>query len=181
MGHELAVTPIQIATAFCSLINGGRLLQPRVIRAIVDDHGQVIEDRTEVIERRQAVDPAAAATMKDILVKVVEEGTGRPCRLDRWQVLGKTGTAQVPREDRRGYEPHAYLASFIAAAPARDPSLVVLVMVRKPNYRIGFYGSRVAAPAVKAILEMALPYFGIPEDHPANEDEGPSLVWRESP
>ncbi|MHC4441321.1 MAG: peptidoglycan D,D-transpeptidase FtsI family protein [Planctomycetota bacterium] len=168
MGQELAVTPIQIATAFSVLVNGGWLVKPRLVRAVVDYRGQVVEDFGEPEIIRQALDPSTASTMRDILLKVVNEGTGRPCRLDEWQVLGKTGTAQVPWKHRRGYEPGAYLSSFIAAAPARDAKLVVLVMVRKPR-RNGYYGSQVAAPGVKAILSAALSYMDIPADKPAKE------------
>ncbi|MCP4249059.1 MAG: penicillin-binding protein 2, partial [bacterium] len=116
MGHEVAVTPIQIVTAFSALVNGGRLLQPRVVRAVIDKYERVIEDHTEVIDRGQVVDPQTAATMREILIMVVSDprGTGRRCNLDKWQVMGKTGTAQVPRigSGKSGYEPGAYLGSF---------------------------------------------------------------------
>ena len=103
--------------------------------------------------------------MVGILTKVVTEGTGTACNLDRWQVLGKTGTAQIPRigEARKGYVPGAYLASFIAAAPASDPQVAVLIMVRYPK-KNNYYGSVVALPGVKAVLEFALPYLGIAPD-----------------
>ena len=109
-----------------------------------------------------------------LLLGVVKEGTGRRCNLEKWQVMGKTGTAQVPRigQGRRGYEPNAYLGSFIAAAPASDPAVVVLVMIRKPQRSIGYYGSVVALPAVRAILEETLPYLEIPPDKPAGDDGG---------
>lgn len=175
MGQELAVTPIQMATAFSALINGGLLLKPRVVRAVIDGEGHIVEDHSEVRVRGQAIDPATAATMAGILVQVVNEGTGRPCRMEKWQAMGKTGTAQVPRKDRRGYEPDAYLGSFIAAAPAADPDLVALVMIRKPDRRIGYYGSTVAAPAVKAILEHGLAYRNVPADLPA-DDSSPRLA-----
>jgi cell division protein FtsI/penicillin-binding protein 2 len=164
MGHELAVTPMQIMNAFCALVNGGRLVQPRVVAAVVDQEGRIVEDRTAVIERGQVLDPAAAMAMRDILVQVVNEGTGKVAQLDKWQVMGKTGTAQVPRSNRRGYEPDAYLGSFIAAAPASDPAVAVLVMVRKPSVRIGYYGAQVSAPVVKAILQEVLPYLNVPPD-----------------
>jgi cell division protein FtsI/penicillin-binding protein 2 len=164
MGHELAVTPLQMVTAFCSLVNGGRSVRPYVVAAVVDAEGRVVEDRRPVQEYRQIVEPAAAAMLKEMLIKTVNEGTGRPCNLDRWQVMGKTGTAQVPRTDRRGYERDAYLGSFLAAAPAADPEVAALVMIRKPNRRIAYYGSQVAAPAVKATLEAALAYLQVPPD-----------------
>jgi len=163
MGQELAVTPIQVVAAFSSLVNGGWLIKPKVVQAVINAQGEVIEDRRDPIIHRQAVDPTAAATMQAILVQVVNKGTGKRCQLDKWHVLGKTGTAQVPWKHRRGYEPGAYLASFIAAAPATDPSVVVLVMIRKPT-RNGYYGSQAALPAVKTTLEQTLSYLNIPSD-----------------
>lgn len=176
MGHELALTPIQITTAFSALVNGGRLLEPRVIAAVIDQEGRFIVDGTQVRDRGQALDPAVSDRMRAILTKVVTEGTGRPAHIEKWQLLGKTGTAQVPRTDRRGYEQGAYLASFIAAAPAHDPELVVLVMVRKPT-RHGYYGSQVASPAVKQIFEQVLPYLNIPPDPPGVREQPGSLAW----
>jgi cell division protein FtsI/penicillin-binding protein 2 len=173
MGQEVALTPIQLATAFCVFTNGGRLPKPHVIAGVVDGSGQVVEDHRPKEEFPQAMDPAVTETMRQILMKVVTDGTGKPAQLDDWQVMGKTGTAQIPysREDRQrlglrrgGYEPNAYLGSFIAAAPASDPQVVALVMVRKPDRHIGYYGGTVAAPVVKAILQDVLPYLNVPPD-----------------
>ena len=141
MGQELAVTPIQMISAFCALVNGGRFVPPRVVRLIASPSGEVIEDRSRPENERTVLDPQVAETMRAMLVKVVTEGTGRPCELKHWQVMGKTGTAQVPRKDRRGYD--GYLASFIAAAPAHDPAVAVLIMVRRPS-KNGYYGAPVS-------------------------------------
>lgn len=165
MGQELAVTPIQIATAFSAIVNGGRLLQPRAIRARLDEHGRVREEFVHPVERHRIVDAQAAATMSEILERVITEGTGKACTLDKWRVMGKTGTAQVPRRGRRGYEHGAYLASFIAAVPASDPQLVVLVMIRKPT-KNGYYGAQVALPGARSILEQTLTYLNVPPDKP---------------
>jgi cell division protein FtsI (penicillin-binding protein 3) len=168
MGQEVAVTPIQIVTAFSSIVNGGRLLKPRVIQAVIDPKNTVVKDNREVVDRGQSVDPKTAATMKDILAEVVRSGTGKRCDLDRWQVMGKTGTAEVPwpaGSGKKGYEPGAYLASFIAAAPMEEPAVAVLVMVRKPK-KNGYYGSQAALPAVRVILEETLRYLDVPPDKP---------------
>lgn len=171
MGHEMAVTPIQLAAAFSAIMNGGKLLQPRVVAAVVDHRGQIIEDRTEVIEKKRALDEDTSRVMRAMLAQVINHprGTGKACRLDKWQVMGKTGTAQVPRENRRGYE--GYLASFIAGAPWDQPRLTVLVMIRKPT-KNNYYGSVVALPAVKEILEMALPYLDVPPDETKPDEVG---------
>jgi len=164
MGHEMALTPIQLATGFAVLVNGGRLVRPYVVSAIADLDGQVIEDRRPEVDPPQVISAETAATMHELLVKTVNEGTGRPSQLAKWQVMGKTGTAQIPRFGGRGYEPNAYLGSFMAAAPASDPSVVALVMIRKPDRRIAYYGGAVAAPTVKVVLEQVLAYMGAPPD-----------------
>jgi cell division protein FtsI/penicillin-binding protein 2 len=164
MGQEVAVTPIQIATAFCTLVNGGRLIQPRVVLAVIDRNGKLVKDNSRVIDKGQKVNPTAAETIRKLLIGVVTEGTGKPCNIDKWQLMGKTGTAQIPKLGSGHYEPDAYLGSFMAAAPASDPQVVVLVMIRKPKRSIGYYGATVALPAVKTIMEGVLPYLNIPPD-----------------
>lgn len=175
MGHEMASTPIQLATAFAALANGGKLVKPYVVQAVVDAQGEIVEDMRPKQEPPQVLDAATVEVMRSMLVKVVSEGTGKPCMLDRWQVMGKTGTAQIPRLGHRGYEAGAYLGSFIAAAPASDPAVVALLMIRKPNARLGYYGGRVAAPAVKQILEPVLNYLDIPPDIQP-EDRSPARL-----
>jgi cell division protein FtsI/penicillin-binding protein 2 len=181
MGQELAVTPIQLATAFCGLINGGQKIRPRVVSGVLDRNGAVLEDRRKVEDLGTVVRADISATMRDILAKVVSEGTGRNCRLEEWQVLGKTGTAQVPRTDRRGYEPDAYLATFIAGVPARDPEVLCLIQVRKPNRRIAYYGSAVAAPSVRAVLAYVLPYLNVPRDEKPADASRTSLAYERRP
>jgi cell division protein FtsI (penicillin-binding protein 3) len=181
MGQELAITPIQLATAFSGLINGGHKVRPRVMTAILSRNGEVIEDRRKSEDLGRVVREDISATMRDMLSKVVNEGTGRNCRLGQWQVLGKTGTAQVPRKDRRGYEPDAYLGTFIAGVPAHDPEVVCLIQVRKPNKRIAYYGSAVAAPAVRAVLAYTLPYLGVPPDEKPPGEGSTSLAYDRRP
>lgn len=166
MGQEIAITPIQLITAFGALINGGRLYRPRVVAAVISDDGELIEDRTKPEERWQAVEPAISRDLVEMMSKVVTEGTAKQCALEHWQVLGKTGTAQIPRFGGRGYESGAYLATFVGAAPASDPAVAVLVMVRHPK-KNGYYGSQVSVPAVKEVLKYALTYLNVPHDLPA--------------
>jgi cell division protein FtsI/penicillin-binding protein 2 len=176
MGQEVAVTPIQIATAFSTLINGGRLIQPRVVLAVLDRDGKVVKDNSRVIDKGQKINPTAAETISKLLIGVVNEGTGKPCNIDKWQVMGKTGTAQIPKIGGGHYEADSYLGSFVAAAPASNPQIVVLVMIRKPKRSIGYYGAQVALPGAKAILEGVLPYLNIPPDKALPQKQA-SLAW----
>ena len=162
IGQELAVTPVQLITAFCAIANGGVLLRPRLVKAELAADGSVLEsfERPEVI-RRVIPEEVARYLAEDVLVAVVERG-GRALDIGEYRMFGKTGTAQVPAKDRRGYEPNAYLSSFVGGSPADDPELAVLVMVRKPNPNIGHYGRVVAGPAVRDIMDSALRYLEVP-------------------
>ncbi|GAF68819.1 unnamed protein product, partial [marine sediment metagenome] len=98
--------------------------------------------------------------VSDALVGVINEGTGKRAKLDKWQVFGKTGTANIAKSNERGYSDSDYVASFIAGAPAEDPGVVVLVSIRKPNKKLGkgYTGGVVASPVAGKIIEKTLNY-----------------------
>jgi len=91
---------------------------------------------------------------------VVNEGTGKRAKMDKWQVFGKTGTANMAKSNERGYSDSDYVASFVAGAPAEDPAVVVLVSIRKPNKKLGkgYTGGVVASPVAAKIIEKTLTY-----------------------
>jgi len=110
---------------------------------------------------RPVVRPDVARLLhSDFLYSVVERGTARRAKLESYSVGGKTGTAQVACKDGRGYEPGAYVASFVGIAPVDKPRVVCLVMVDRPTK--SHYGGVVSAPAVAAIVERTLSYLGVP-------------------
>lgn len=165
MGQEIAVTPLQLARAFCVFANGGKLVTPYVIRAVVDARGRVVSDQTPEQPNKQVLPERIVAVMKDkVLSEVVNQGSGRRVRLANYQVFGKTGTAQVAKKGGGGYEHNAYVSSFVGAAPARDPQMVVLIVIRKPNKSLGYYGGQVAGPVVREILRHGLAYLQVPPD-----------------
>ncbi len=169
-GQEISVTSIQLVRAFCVLANGGRSVQPFLVKAVVDSNGEIVKLRRSGSEVGYIVKPEVAKwIVNDCLVGVVNErengGTGWRAKLEKWQVFGKTGTAQLARTDGRGYEPDAYVASFLAGAPAEDPEVVVLVSIYKPNTKLGkgYTGGTVASPVAAKILEKTLKYLRVPE------------------
>jgi cell division protein FtsI/penicillin-binding protein 2 len=160
----ITTTPLQLARAFCSFVNGGRLLRLTVLRAVLDSSGEVVYRNRggEVVS--EALSPAAAEEFaRRVLLDVVREGTGRRAKLEHWHVLGKTGTAQLPQPGG-GYDPEGYVGSFMAAAPAGRARLMAMVMVYRPNKRLGYYGGTVAAPAVGEILRQSLGYLEVAPD-----------------
>ena len=160
-GQEISVTAIQLLRAFCILANGGHSVRPFVVRAMVDNTGQVTKLKRPPPPVGFVVKPEVAKwIIEDALVGVVNEGTGRRARLEKWHLFGKTGTANIAKSDERGYSEDDYIASFIAGAPAEEPKVVVLVSIRKPNKQLGkgYTGGAVASPVAAAILEKTLTY-----------------------
>ncbi len=164
IGQEIAVTPIQIITAFSVLCNDGVLLRPRIVRGVVGPSGETIEDNSRPIAIRRVLAADVARTFRlRALVEVVNEGTGKRARLERWQVFGKTGTAQVARPNGGGYIPRAFVGSFVCGAPADCPRVAVLVTLFRPSGG-KYYGGTVAAPAAAAIVADVLEYMHVPPD-----------------
>ncbi len=163
-GQEISVTAIQLIRAFCILANEGRPVRLHVVKAIVDNDGEISElNRPALVHSDIAyiVKPEVAKwIVTEALTGVVEEGTGKKAKLDKWQVFGKTGTANIAKSSERGYSERDYIASFVAGAPAEQPAVMVLVSIRKPNIKLGkgYTGGTVAAPVAGKILEKALNY-----------------------
>jgi cell division protein FtsI/penicillin-binding protein 2 len=166
-GQEICVTGMQLIRAFCILANGGRLVRPFLVRAIVDNDGNIIELKRPPPPVGYIIkNEVAKWIVTDAMVGVVNAvgGTGKRAQLEKWQVFGKTGTAQIARSDGRGYSDRDYMASFVAGAPAKDPAILVLISVRKPNRSLGkgYTGGVVAAPVAAKIIEKTLTYLGCP-------------------
>jgi cell division protein FtsI/penicillin-binding protein 2 len=164
MGQELSVTPLQLITAFSALANGGELLRPRIVRAIVGPDGKTVQvfDKPEVVSRPIRAE-TASYVVESILTEVVERGTGKKAQIAGYSVFGKTGTAQK-QSPTGGYLHHRYISSFIAGAPASNPELVTLVLLNDPSKGPEPFGGKVAAPAVAEILARSLVYLSVPHD-----------------
>jgi len=167
-GQEISVTALQLVRAFCILANGGHAVQPFLVKAMVDNDGKIIEIKQPQLSAGFVIKPEVAKwIVTDALVEVInnEKGTGKLAKLEKWQVFGKTGTANIANKYGRGYSETDFIASFIGGAPAEDPKVIVLVSIRKPKVALhkGYTGGAVAAPVVGAILEKTLTYL---EKHP---------------
>ena len=153
MGQEIAGTPLQLVTAFCSLINGGRLMQPYLVEAIKDTNTGDLTRRSP-LELKRVISAATSAKMRSILAQVCQRGTAKLLRKAKYPIGGKTGTAQK-RDPAGGYSHDKYVASFIGFAPVERPSICVLVLADEPKGG-RYYGGQVAAPAVGRIIEKTL-------------------------
>ncbi len=163
-GHEVLVTPLQICRAYCILANGGYMVKPYIVRAVVDNQGRILEDKQPDRGMGYIIKTEVANWMvRTALSEVVNEGTGQNARLENCQVWGKTGTANIAVDGH--YDWRNYVSSVVGGAPAEKPAVVVLVSIRKPNRSLGkgYSGGRVAAPVVHDILQNTLRYLRVIE------------------
>lgn len=162
-GQEISASALQLVMGFSVFANGGNLMVPNIVGKIIDPNGKVTwESRPTVI--RRVVSPQTARQTLEVLQGVVEDpcGTGKKCRMANWTSWGKTGTAQIPFP--QGYMPDAYVGSFIGGAPVGKPAVICLISIYFPDRNKGYYGSVVAAPYVKDVLEKTLTYLKVPSD-----------------
>jgi cell division protein FtsI (penicillin-binding protein 3) len=156
IGQGVSVTPMQMATAYAAIANGGTLRPPRMVLEVSDDP-------TPVPEGRRVISPQTAKSLRDMLKGVLAAGgTASEATIPGYQLAGKTGTANKVDEKTGLYSGSRYIASFVGFAPADKPRLLVTVMVDEPNGAI--YGGEVAAPAFQQITSFALNYLRIPPE-----------------
>jgi cell division protein FtsI (penicillin-binding protein 3) len=158
-GQGMSVTNVQLATAMSAIANGGRLMQPMLVRRLSDGHGATIEEIKPRV-RRQVVPRRVANLVGQMLTAVTEPGgTAIEAAVDGYLVAGKTGTAQKADYVRGGYAKDKWLASFIGFAPAERPAVVISVVIDEPV--IAHYGGTVAGPVFRRIAEVTLRHMGI--------------------
>jgi cell division protein FtsI (penicillin-binding protein 3) len=151
MGYEVAVTPLQLATAYGALANGGELLQPQLVKEIRSPEGEVLYKRERRVVRR-VVSPAVARRVRTMLRNVVEGGTAVRADLGSFELAGKTGTSRRIVNGR--YAQGQHISSFVGLFPADRPQVVILVKIINP--RGAYVGGLTAAPVTKAVIEAAL-------------------------
>ena len=157
IGQGIAVTPIQMASAYAAIANGGMWTKPHLVERVGDG-------LAKPVARHRIVTRWIARELTSMLQNVVLDGTGTLARIPGYHVAGKTGTAAKP-DSQGGYSTSKYVASFVGFAPATRPRIVVLVTVDEPRGAI--WGGVVAAPAFKAIAQQTLQYLSAPPDAPA--------------
>lgn len=152
-GQSFQITPIQMATTVSSLVNGGKRVTPHFGISIEDGEGTVLE-QFQYEEKKGIVSEKTSETMRMLLKSVVEEGSGRNGAVEGYSVGGKTATSQtLPRSANK------YISSFIGFAPAENPQVLGIVVIRNPQGV--YYGGTIAAPVLRSIYDNVLPYLGI--------------------
>ena len=179
MGYEIGVTPLQLATAYCAIVNRGVLLKPRLVRSLLAADGtpRAVFEGPEPV-RRVLPETVARYLTETVLPGVIHAGWRKPAPSD-YPMLGKTGTTKLTHPGRKGYAAGAYLSSFVGAAPVDDPQIVVLVMIRRPDTGKGYYGRTVSMPVVRRIIDLTLAYLEVPPSRRTTEQQQPATLGRD--
>jgi stage V sporulation protein D (sporulation-specific penicillin-binding protein) len=151
IGHEVTVTPLQLALAYAAVANGGVLMQPRLVREVRDARGNLLRRESPQALHR-VFSEATAQTVMQMLKAVVDSGTATPARLADFPMAGKTGTAQKWDSESNSYGRGMYISSFVGIAPADHPDLVGVVVIDNPRGK-HYYGGEVAAPVFREVIE----------------------------
>lgn len=160
-GQTFTVTPIRLLTSVCAVANGGKLMQPHVVKAITDSEGQIIES-IQPKTVRQILSEETSDTIMQYLAAGINVGSTKNAYVKGYPVAAKTGTAEKhgAEKDKAG-NITPYVGSCVAFAPADDPQVAILVAIDTPTSG-QYYGGVVAAPVVSQVLTDTLPYLNIP-------------------
>jgi cell division protein FtsI (penicillin-binding protein 3) len=158
IGQGVAVTAMQMLRVVATVANSGVSVKPRLFSRVTDASGKEISLAPGVSKKR-VVSAETADALREILSVAVAEGTGKSAQIPGYRVAGKTGTAQKPRENGRGYEQGRYVASFVGFAPVEDPRVAAIVIIDEP--RTAIWGGVVAAPAFRNTVEFSLRHLKI--------------------
>src|SRR6267378_1311564 len=159
-GQGLSVTPLQLASAYAAIANGGTLYRPYVVASRRDADG---EHRTAPVAVRRVISEETSATLRTMLTTTVDNGIANLAALKGYSVAGKTGTAQIPSDDGR-YVDDAYISSFAGFVPAIDPRMVVVVVLERPQSKL--LGTVSVMNTFKAIATDGLRYARVQPDRP---------------
>ena len=178
IGQELAVTPLQLATAFSALANGGILVRPHLVKAIIKDAGVIQE--TVPMQVRRIISEATARQVTNLLQGVVTRGTGKAAAVEGYTVAGKTGTAQKFDAALGKYSPEKFIASFVGYLPADQPRATILVSIDEPQVGVA-WGGVAAAPLFSVIAQQTMRYLRVPPEGSQTRTQETPLARLERP
>jgi len=160
-GQGISVTPIQILSAYSCIVNGGTLFAPKIIKQIKLANGTIVKGNESNFVRK-VITQEISDDLKDILKKVVENGTGKAAKVLGYSVGGKTGTAQKYDQVTNTYSTSKYIASFCGAIPLLNPKFTILVILDEPKG--DYWGSSTAAPVFCNVASRAVRHMRIDPD-----------------
>lgn len=158
-GQGISSTSLQLTNAVAAVANGGTLYKPYVIDKEITANGEVRQHKPEVI-RDNVISSQSAAQLSEMMEQVVQHGSGWPTRMKGYRIAGKTGTAQVPRSDGKGYDDKKNIGSFVGFAPVEDPKFVMLVRVDYP--KVEGFAEKTAVPTFAEVTKQLFMYYQVP-------------------
>jgi len=161
-GQGIELTPIQIARGFCALANGGKLVKPYMVEKIVNK-GDQISTQPEVSS--SVVSKETISQITSMLINVVDNGFNSVAKIPGYYIAGKTGTAQVPLKNNKGYDADKTIQSFVGFGPALSPQFLILVKLDNPKVS---KSSLSAVPVFKELAQYIINYWKIPPDYDIN-------------
>ncbi len=173
-GQGISVTPIQLVTAFSSIVNGGKLFQPHITKSIQNPMNHEVLVEYPTVEKRKVISEDTSKKMRYALESVVANGGAKQAYIEGYRIGGKTGTAQIA--ENGVYSTTNYNLSFLSAAPIDNPKIVLYIAADSPKNDI-LYGGTVIAPVAKKCYEDILPYLGVEK---VEKQIPKKIVWPET-
>ena len=161
-GQSIQITPLQLLRAASAAVNGGKLITPHFGVRTVSADGKK-EKIFAYPEKKGVIQKETSETLRDLLKAVVSEGSGRNCKIEGFSIGGKTATSEkLPRGNGK------YISSFLGFSKAEDPTVMGIVLIDEPEGT--YYGGTIAAPVMRSVFQVALPYLGISKDYTAEKE-----------
>lgn len=157
-GQRITITPLQLISSVCTIVNDGVYVKPRIVKQIENPDEKSIET-VDVEEIRQVISEDTSKKIKDMMLSVVTEGTGGHAKVEGYSIGGKSGTSEPIEKNAE----EGYVASFVAISPIENTQVVVLVILYDPQ-GVSYQGGQTAGPVAAQILSEVLPLLGIPSD-----------------
>ena len=169
-GQSFTLTPLNMLNAISCVANKGKLMQPRIVKEIVDGNGEAVETFEPTVVK-QVISEKTADTVLDMMESVVSNGTGRYAQVKGYYIAGKTSTAE--QGDKSNPE---YVASFIALAPAKDPEVAIIFNLYNPKGPNGHQGGGIVAPVISKVMGEILEYMDVPKDYEVENNDIKAIV-----
>ncbi|MFA5954387.1 MAG: penicillin-binding protein 2 [Patescibacteria group bacterium] len=160
-GQGVTATPLQMVAAYAAIANNGKLMQPYLVQEVKHPDGSVETHSSKTV--RQVINQRTSAQISGMLARVVTNGHGKKAAVPGYVIAGKTGTAQIPRKDGKGYESGSTIGSFIGYGPVSNPKFAMLVRIDRPQ-DVQFAESS-AAPLFGDLAKFILQYYEVPFDN----------------
>lgn len=157
-GQGISTTLLQMTAAVAAVANGGKLYQPQLVREVIDENGHEKKLEPKLVNG-QVISQQSARELSEMMVQVVERGSGWKTKIKGYRIAGKTGTAQIPKKDGLGYEENKNIGTFVGFAPVENPRFVMMVRINEPQ--VAGFAESTTVPVFAEVAEWLLRYMAV--------------------